>query len=415
MIKKIITIAKWEYFEKVKTKTFIVSLIVTPLLIISFSILPSLLFREESPKVEVIGVIDNTGKYFHGLNEQMGKYELPNGQRNYILVNLEGIKSNPQELTKTADKNVLKNMIEGYLLIKSSNDDSISAEYRSSALGNFKVVSRLEEALNTIRTQMKLEKSGLDKNLISLFQQNTFIEQKKIEEEGKVEESDFLTTFFLSIVLILLLMMMVIYSGQLLVRNMIEEKSSRLIEMLVSSSTPDELMAGKILGLSFLGLTQIFIWAIIGVGLVGSALVPYAAFKNVLPMLIYFILGFIFYTTLFVGIGSAVNTEQQAQQITTYLSLILMLPVVIAMPVIQNPDFIVTKIFSYIPLTIPTVMVLRLNVQNVPPFEIILTILILLVSIIIVTKISAKVFRIGILSYGNKLSLKEIFSWLKEK
>lgn len=262
---------------------------------------------------------------------------------------------------------------------------------------------------------MRLEKSGLDKNLISLFQQNTFIEQKKIEEEGKVEESDFLTTFFLSIVLILLLMMMVIYSGQLLVRNMIEEKSSRLIEMLVSSSTPDELMAGKIFGLSFLGLTQIFIWAIIGVGLVGSALVPYAAFKNVLPMLIYFILGFIFYTTLFVGIGSAVNTEQQAQQITTYLSLILMLPVVIAMPVIQNPDFIVTKIFSYIPLTIPTVMVLRLNVQNVPPFEIILTILILLVSIMIVTKISAKVFRIGILSYGNKLSFKEIFSWLKEK
>ena len=415
MIKKIITIAKWEYLEKVKTKTFIISLIVTPLLIISFSILPSLLFREESPKVEVIGVIDNTGKYFTGLNEQMGKYELPNGQRNYILVNLVGIKSNLKELTKTADKNVLKNMIEGYLLIKSIGSDSISAEYRSSALGNFKVVSRLEEALNTIRTQIKLEKSGLDKNLISLFQQNTFIDQKKIEEEGKVEESDFLTTFFLSIVLILLLMMMVIYSGQLLVRNMIEEKSSRLIEMLVSSSTPDELMAGKILGLSLLGLTQIFIWAIIGVGLVGTALVPYAAFKNVLPMLIYFILGFIFYTTLFVGIGSAVNTEQQAQQITTYLSLILMLPVVIAMPVIQNPDFIVTKIFSYIPLTIPTVMVLRLNVQNVPAFEIILTILILLLSIVIVTKISAKVFRIGILSYGNKLSFKEIFSWLKEK
>jgi ABC-2 type transport system permease protein len=195
---------------------------------------------------------------------------------------------------------------------------------------------------------------------------------------------------------------------------MIEEKSSRLIEMLVSSSTPDELLAGKILGLSLLGLTQILIWALIGLGLIGSALVPLTAFKNVLPMLIYFILGFLFYTTLFVGIGSTVNTEQQAQQITTYLSLILMLPVVIAMPVIQNPDFIVTKIFSYIPLTIPTIMVLRLNVQNVSILEIILTILILIISIIIVAKISAKVFRIGILSYGNKLSLKEIANWLRE-
>lgn len=209
-------------------------------------------------------------------------------------------------------------------------------------------------------------------------------------------------------------MMMVIYSGQLLVRSMIEEKSSRLIEMLVSSSTPDELLAGKVLGLSLLGLTQMVIWALIGLGLVGSALVPQTAFHNVLPMLIYFILGFLFYTTLFVGIGSTVNTEQQAQQITTYLSLILMLPVVIAMPVIQNPDFIVTKIFSYIPLTIPTVMVLRLNVQNVSTLEILLTMSILVLSILIVTKISAKVFRIGILSYGNKLSIKEIINWLKE-
>jgi ABC-2 type transport system permease protein len=415
MINKIITIAKWEFIEKVKTKTFIISLVITPLLIISFSILPSILFREESPKVEVIGVIDTSGVYFNGINNEMSKYELPDGQRNYILINLTKLKSSPNELIKTADKNVLKNMIEGYLLISSVGRDSINAEYRSSAMGNFKVVARLEEALNTVRTELKLEQSGLNKNLIRIFKDQISIKQQKIESEGKVGESDFLTTFFLSIVLILLLMMMVIYSGQLLVRNMIEEKSSRLIEMLVSSSTPDELMAGKILGLSCLGLTQIFIWTIIGIGLIGSAVVPYEAFKNVLPMLLYFILGFVFYTTLFVGIGSAVNTEQQAQQITTYLSLILMLPVVIAMPVIQNPDFIVTKFFSYFPLTIPTVMVLRLNVQSVAPLEILITILILVVSIFIVTKVSAKIFRVGILSYGNKLSLKEIFNWLKEK
>jgi ABC-2 type transport system permease protein len=131
-------------------------------------------------------------------------------------------------------------------------------------------------------------------------------------------------------------------------------------------------------------------------------------------MLLYFILGFLFYASLFVGIGSTVNTEQEAQQITTYLSLILMLPVVIAMPAIQNPDFIITKIFSYIPLTIPTVMLLRLNVGNVSQLEIILTLAILVLSIFIVTKISAKIFRIGILSYGNKPTMKEILRWIKE-
>lgn len=413
-MKKIISIARWEYLEKVKTKTFIISLIITPLLIISFSVLPSILFRQESNNVQVIGIIDNTGKYFHNIEEELQRYILPNGQNKYVLINLTQNYQNLKEMKKLADRKVLENLLEGYLIIQPKENDSILAEYRSDNFRDTEIVSRLEETLNSVRIERILESEGMGSRVITQIQDRTLIQQNKIEEEGRVSESDFLTTFFLSIVFILLLMMMVIYSGQLLVRSMIEEKSSRLIEILVSSSTPDELLAGKVLGLSLLGLTQIAIWVLIGLGLVGSALVPLTAFKNVLPMLIYFILGFLFYTTLFVGIGSTVNTEQQAQQITTYLSLILMLPVVIAMPVIQNPNFIVTKIFSYIPLTIPTIMVLRLNVQNVSIFEIVLTILILALSIVIVTKLSAKVFRIGILSYGNKLSLKEIMNWLKE-
>jgi len=413
-MKKIISIARWEYLEKVKTKTFIISLIITPLLIISFSVLPSILFRQESNNVQVVGIIDNTDVYFHNIEEELQKYILPNGQNKYVLINLTQNNQNLEEMKKLADRKVLENLLEGYLIIQPKENDSILAEYRSDKFRDTEIVSRLEETLNSVRIERILESEGMGSTVITQIQDRTLIQLNKIEEEGRVSESDFLTTFFLSIVFILLLMMMVIYSGQLLVRSMIEEKSSRLIEILVSSSTPDELLAGKVLGLSLLGLTQIAIWVLIGLGLVGSALVPLTAFKNVLPMLIYFILGFLFYTTLFVGIGSTVNTEQQAQQITTYLSLILMLPVVIAMPVIQNPNFIVTKIFSYIPLTIPTIMVLRLNVQNVSIFEIVLTILILALSIVIVTKLSAKVFRIGILSYGNKLSLKEIMNWLKE-
>jgi ABC-2 type transport system permease protein len=414
MMKKIIAIARWEFLEKVKTKTFLISLIITPLLIISFSVLPSLLFRQETPRVEVIGIIDTSGIYFSKFENELDKYILPDGQNNYVLINLTQRDQDLEELKKISDNKVLKNLLEGYLIIQLANNDSVLAEYRSNSFGNFEIVGRLEEAINSVRISQILQREGVESSTIIHIQDRSVVQQKKIEKEGVVSDLDFLTTFFLSIVFILLLMMMVIYSGQLLVRSMIEEKSSRLIEMLVSSSTPDELLAGKVLGLSLLGLTQIAIWALIGLGLVGTALVPLTAFKNVLPMLIYFILGFLFYTTLFVGIGSAVNTEQQAQQITTYLSLILMLPVVIAMPVIQNPDFIITKIFSYIPLTIPTVMVLRLNVQNVSNFEILLTILILLLSIIISIKISAKIFRIGILSYGNKLSLKEILNSLKE-
>lgn len=414
MIKKILTIARWEYLEKVKTKTFIISLIITPLIIILFAILPSLLFRDEAPKVEVIGVIDSSGIYFNQLKEEFEKYKLDDGQNNYVLINLFLTNRDIDDLRLLADKNVLKNMIEGYLLIKYGGTDSVSVDYVSKSLGNYKNVARFEEVLNSIRINKKLTEVGINPDLAKTLQERINVEQLKVEEAGKVSELDFLTTFFLSIVFILLLMMIVVYSGQMLVRSMIEEKSSRLIEILVSSCTPEEILTGKILGLASLGITQVIIWAFLGLALIGSSIIPVSAFKNILPMLVYFLLGFLFYTTLFVGIGSAVNTEQEAQQITTYISLILMFPVVIAIPAIQNPDFIATKIFSFIPLTIPTIMLLRLNIQDVSSFEILFTILIMVVSIAIATKISARIFRIGILSYGNKLSLKEIFRWLKD-
>jgi ABC-2 type transport system permease protein len=413
-MKKILAVAKWEYLEKVKTKTFIISLIITPIIIILFSVLPSILFSEEAPKVEVIGVIDTSEVYFKDLVDQLDKYKLADGQKNYVLINQSLKNKNFEEMKAAANENVQKNLIEGCLILYHAGSDSIYAEYRTKTLGNFKNVGRFEEAIKSIRLKKKLEEEGIDTKFINYFQDRVVVEQMKIEEGGKVSDMDFITTFFISIIFILLLMMMVVYTGQMLVRSMIEEKSSRLIEMLVSSSTPDELLTGKIIGLSLLGLTQIMIWFLIGISLVAGALIPPAAFNNLFPMLLYFILGFLFYASLFVGIGSTVNTEQEAQQITTYLSLVLMLPVVIAMPAIQNPDFIVTKIFSYIPLTTPTVMLLRLNVENVSQFEIILTLAILVLSIFIVTKISAKIFRIGILSYGNKPTIKEILRWIKE-
>jgi len=201
----------------------------------------------------------------------------------------------------------------------------------------------------------------------------------------------------------------------MLVRSLIEEKSNRLIEILISSCTSEELLAGKILGLSALGLTQILIWSLIGVGLAGSSVIPSEAFENVLPMLLYFVLGFIFYTTIFVGIGSIVSTEQEAQQITTYISLILVLPIVFVVPAIQNPDSIMVKVLSYIPLTIPSIMLLRFKIETVPLTDIFITLSIMILSIIITLKLSAKIFRIGILSYGKKPSVKELIHWLKEK
>jgi ABC-2 type transport system permease protein len=213
----------------------------------------------------------------------------------------------------------------------------------------------------------------------------------------------------------MLLMMMILYSGGMLIRSLVEEKSNRLIEIIISSCTPNELLTGKILGLSTLGLVQVLIWSIIGISLAGSALVPMEAFDNILPILVYFLLGFIFYTSLFVGIGSIVTSEQEAQQITTYLSFLLILPIIFVLPALENPNALYIRILSYIPFTLPSFMMLRLNISPVPLWEILSTIMIMIISIYLMIGFSAKIFKVGILSYGKRPSLKELINWLKEK
>lgn len=414
-MKKILTIAKWEFLEKVKTKAFVISLVITPLIIIAFSILPTLLSDKEELRTKAIGIVDPSNEYFKELTNELEAYKIDNDQPNYVILNLSGSGKSLDEMKTEADKEVLNHKIEGYILIENGNTDSMSMQFRSENFGSFRDLRRFEEKVNKIRVDHELLKKGINPEVAGIFQNNVEIEQIKIEKSGKEGKQDFMVVFFSSFIFILLLMMMVIYSGQMLVRSLIEEKSNRLIEILISSCTPEELLSGKILGLSALGLTQIAIWSLIGISLVGGAVVPPEAFENILPMLVYFILGFIFYTTIFVGIGSIVSTEQEAQQMTTYVSLTLVMPVVIAISAIQNPDAMIVKVLSYIPLTIPSIMLLRFKVAPVSATDIIITLSILILSTLIMLKIAAKIFRIGILSYGKRPSFSELVRWIKEK
>jgi ABC-2 type transport system permease protein len=410
---KIFAIARWEFLEKVKTKAFVISLIITPIIIISFSIIPSLLGSQESERTKIIGLLDSSNVYFNLFKEELEKNRLPNEQINFVVVNLVENNKTVEQLTESANKRTIKNSLYAYLLIRSSNEDSIRLVVRHRDHISGSDLSKFESAFNRVRIKIKLNElslNGFDPNFLD---ESINIKSEIINTEEDGLRKDLRLVFFSSIIMILLLMMMVIYSGQMLVRSLIEEKSNRLIEVLVSSCTPDELLAGKILGLSSLGLTQIFIWSLIAISLVGGAVVPPELFSNAGYMLIFFILGFLFYTTLFVGIGSIVNTEQEAQLMTTYLSILLMFPIVVALPVIQNPDSLIIKIFSYIPFTIPSVMLLRINIGDLPDIDIWISILLLMLSIILVIKISAKIFRIGALLHGSKPTVKEIISWLK--
>lgn len=414
-MKKIIAVARWEFLEKVKTKAFIISLILTPVFIFAVSVLPSLLIDQEDSSTKPIGILDVSGIYFEEVKLKLEKFQLSNQQPNYIIANLYKPNISDELLKLEADKNVLDNKIDGYLFIAKNENDSVLFEYRSKNVGSFRDIRRFEDALNQTMLSFRLEDEGIDQSLMKILTSKIEMRPVKLDVSGEEKDVDFLSIFLVPLVFMMMLILMILYSGGMLIRSLVEEKSNRIIEILLSSCTSNDLLWGKIIGLSALGLTQILIWMLVGISLFGAIAIQVDAFSNIGPMLIYFLLGYIFYTALFVGIGSIATTEQEAQQITGYLSMILVLPIVVMMPAIQNPDLSYVKILSYIPFTAPNVMFLRLSSTPIPMWEHLLTIAIMLITIFITVFVASKIFKVGILSYGKRPTMKELMLWLKEK
>jgi len=195
----------------------------------------------------------------------------------------------------------------------------------------------------------------------------------------------------------------------------IEEKSNRIVEVLVSSCSSMELMAGKIIGLSFLGLTTVAFWIIIFIGVNFATPVPFVGVDHLFLLLVYFILGYFMYVAIFITAGSTVSTEQEAQQMTSYITLFLVLPIAFAVPVMLNPGSVLVKVLTQIPLLSPTMMALRFSIQTPEWWEIGLSLCTLSVTIWGLMWVAAKVFRIGILITGKKPSLTEIIGWLRNE
>ena len=408
-MKKIFEVARWEYVEKIRTKAFIISVIITPIIIILFSIIPTMVTTEQTESTKIIGIIDNNKIDLAKLNYELSNFTIKNDQPEYILVSFNDSSKSYSSNIADADRKVKSGQIYGFFVIKNSLRDKNSIEFRCRNIDVQNDVSNFELAFDKLRLKQTLQSQNVNPQIVD--QNNVKINAVRVSDSIK-NNSDFVSVFYKSIIYIILLTLLIIYSGQMLVRSLLEEKSNRLIEILISSCKPEELLAGKIIGLSSLAITQMILWFLIASILLGSEVIPVSSFNNITEILIYFFLGFLFYSSLLVGIGSIVSTEQEAQQITSYLSMILIIPILIIIPAMQNPESLFIKILTYIPLTTPSVMILKLNITTVSIEEIIMTIAIMVFAILVTIKTSTKIFRVGILYYDRIPSLKELKGWL---
>lgn len=414
LTRKALHVARWEFIERVKTKSFIIGLLLTPAIMALFAVGPAMLQDTlADADAQVIAVYDGTGVVIDSLEAGLLRGpRLDNGKPKYRIERVEAAGRALPVIKADLDSALLRSRISAVLVIPPDALDSHAVEYRSLNVSDIESISRLERRVSDIISEFKISHAGLDPAKVDELTRSTGMRTVRISEAGE-EESGFLESFGLSYVFLIMLMIMILTSGQMLVRSLVEEKSNRIIEILISSCSPMDLMFGKILGISLLGIVQVLFWALIGSVLVLAVDLSNLPLDNIWLMVLYFLLGFLLYAALFVAFGSLASTEQEAQQMTGYLTMLLMLPIIIAFMATQSPNNPVLVGLTMIPLLTPQMMFMRLPITTPPAWEIALSLLILVLSIVAVTWVAGKIFRVGILLTGKRPNIDEIFRWIR--
>lgn len=413
--KRILQIARWEFTQKARAKSFIISLILTPAMMLLFGLLPSMLADKGNSSTKVIGLIDSTGSVMMPLSQQLKLDTLPNGQPEFVLQSYPTTNTPIDSAIAATDRAILAETMEGAVVIRDSAG-RVVVSYRSTNPSNIRLVNKFEHRIEKILNTERMVAAGIDTAAWGRANQSLTMETVKVTEKGGEKSEGFLQTFFAAYIGIILFMILVMTTGQSLVRSLVEEKSNRIMELLVSSGTPQELMWGKLLGLSALGATQVAAWVIVGMASVGyfAVVISPDILASFPLILLYLLLGYAFYASLFIGIGSLVTTEQESQVITSYLTMVLVAPMAFAFVVMQDPDSFSVAALSYVPFLTPTLMMIRLVTKMPSPAELAGTIAVMVAAIGVVIWASGKIFRTAILMYGKRPTFRELLRWLRQ-
>ena len=403
---QIIKIAKWEYLNRVKTKLFIITTLLLPVLFALISILPTWLATLDPEKTSKIGLIYGS-KQTALINDFkiliQNQYKTKNGMPEFSFVNID---NDQNALSKILDKT-----IQGYLSVSPNILDSGQVEYYSLSLSNIRQYSNLKNALQNTVINHRLDRAGIDVSLIKQLNENIGFKTFELDEDGSSKSGNKIADIVVPMIFVFVLFMIIFTSGQLLLRSVMEERTSRTIELLLSTVNPLQLMTGKILGLGLLGVTQMVIYVL--TAFVANHYKNWGVleYSQIPVLLIYFLLGYLFYASIFAMIGTFFSSEQEAQQSTSIISFIAILPFIFGSYFISNPSSYLTTVFSYIPPLTPFMMIMRIGMGTVETLEIIYTSFLLVISCILMLKLSGKLFKVTILMYGKRISIKEIYKW----
>jgi len=297
-------------------------------------------------------------------------------------------------------------------------------EYHAESVANFITQEVLGSAVSTVVRQNRLEEAGYDAQVVTELSRSVGLETIRLSPEGSRAEGG-LGGFAIAFALFMLLYMTTLIYGQQVMHGVLEEKSSRVVEVMLAAVEPVELMWGKLMGICLAGLTQLAIWFATALALTAPGFLTLFAFLPegvTLPTLppslivhffLFFLLGYFLYATFYAMIGSAFDNTQEAQQASSVGVIFVVAPWIFMFPVINSPDSTMAVVTSLIPLFTPFLMLLRIAVKTPPAWQIALSYALTITLCAVMIWLCARVYRVGILMYGKKPTLKEIWRWVR--
>ena len=420
-MRKIWLIIKREYLVRVRKKAFIVMTIVGPLLMAALMIVPTYL-ANETQELRTIAI------------EEDG-FEFTNQIEDTDFLHFSKIPTEEATLLKNdfSESNY-------YALLYITEDNFTLYSNQQISLN---VSKAIENQLEQIIEHQKLKAAGIDLTILSEAQSTVNITTKIITEDGSTTNSKAEASMGIGFICGILIYMFIFMYGTMVMRGVIEEKTSRIVEVIISSVKPFQLMMGKILGVALVGLTQFALWILLTIAIASFAELMFmdegsmttelnstqqsillSELSNLtgginlmqifVSFIFYFLAGYLMYSSLFAAVGSAVDAEADTQQFVLPITIPLILAFILIQPIMENPDGPLAFWMSIIPFTSPVIMMVRLPF-GVANWELALSMCVLILSFVLTTYLAGKIYRTGILMYGKKTSYKELWKWLSYK
>jgi ABC-2 type transport system permease protein len=408
-------VIKREYLDKVRTKAFIISTLLMPAFVLSIVVVPSLLMMKSGARTLVVVTADPRLGEAVKTQIERGDEKADKNATYKAEISTDLGEANRQ----TLDARIKAGQIDGYLWLSPEAVEKRNADYITKNLGDMMTMGGLRSAVRQAVIRYQLAKVGIGSSESEAILKPVDI--TAVRYDAKHKRGNPFLSFMLPFLLMMMIYMTVLIYGISVMRAVLEEKSSRVIEVLLSSLKPTELMAGKLLGVGAVGLTQMLLWtgfsAIVGGGqfaimrdVMKDVTLPWQVL-SLFP--VFFLLGYFIYSSLLSAVGAMTNSQDEAQQFIFPVMAPLIACTIVAMSIIGRPDGPVAFWMSMFPLTAPMIMFLRIAVSMPPWWQILLSIALQVLALWGLVVVCSRIYRVGILMYGKRPTLPEIFKWLR--